>query len=435
MMIRAMWTVCAMLSALAALACLPRDFVEGAPVAPPDAKALRNEPFVADMINQFSVDLYQRLGQEGGNVCFSPYSTVAALTMAYGGAQGETEAQMRRVMRMALDSESLHPAFAALTYGLYARSRDTGYTLDVANAVWGQKDEPFLDSYQTLLKTHYGVGTWRQADFRKNPEQARQAINLWASEQTRGRIRELLAPDTVNARTRLALANAVAFQGRWQEPFDPELTRNMPFEIAPGETVDTPMMRLRASLRYGFNDVVQVVELPYAGRTAPAAATGVVGGTNDLSLFVVLPRERNGLAEVEAQMTGPILEDWLEMTLSAWDVQVLLPRFQVASAYRLNDALHDLGMTLPFDPQGADFSAMTGRPDLYVTTVSHSALVEVDEAGTEAAAATGVVMGLKSLQEDYEVFRADHPFLFVIRDNKEGTFLFLGRVARPNGGA
>jgi serpin B len=364
----------------------------------------------------FAFDLYSQLRSQEGNLFLSPYSISTALAMAYGGARGETAAQMAKAMHFDLAQEKLHPAFAALESGLNAVQQKGQVKLAVANSLWPHKGHVFLPAYLDLCRINYGVAI-TPLDFAGAAEPARQTINAWVEDKTNRKIQDLIKPDTLNAVTRLVLVNAIYFKGNWSGQFDKQLTKAGPFHVFAGKTVETPMMQATKEFRYAESPEAQVLELPYAG--------------NDLSMLVLLPRDASNLAALEQSLSPDKLYAWIR-SLRSREVQLWLPKFKTSSEFSLNQTLTALGMTDAFTGR-ADFSGMDGTNDLFISALIHKAFVEVNEEGTEAAAATAVVMETKGIHipEEPVVFRADHPFLFLIRDNRTGSILFLGRIVDP----
>ncbi len=388
---------------LAALAALPAEDT------PPPSRA------VADSVNAFSADLYTRLAAEkDGNLFFSPASISAALTLTYAGARGETAEEMAAVLHLPQPADAVHPAWAALLGAL--KSSDKGLTVSTANALWGQRGFGFDAGYVSLVGKYYGGGL-READYAADPDAAREEINGWVAANTANRIRDLLAPGEVTTDTRLVLANAVYFKGKWAKAFDPKDTRERDFRTSDGETVKVGMMHARESFEYAETNTVQVLEMPYRG--------------DRFAMVVVLPRAADGLPAVEKALTAGTLDRWLGR-LEPAEVTTDLPRFEsTAKLSKLTETLRAMGMIRAFGAD-ADFSGLAPGRQLYLSFVVHKAFVEVDEEGTEAAAATGVGMawgGISVLRE--RTFTADHPFLFFIRDTQSGVILFMGRFTGP----
>jgi len=365
---------------------------------------------------QFALDLYQQIRTEPGNLFFSPYSISTALAMTYGGARGKTAAQMAQTLRFQLDEATLHPVFGHLEAILNEIEQKGEIRLSVANALWPHVKYKFLPDYLALLEKYYGTSV-TAVDYAQT-EAARQLINKWVEKKTADKIKNLVPAGALDALTRLVLVNAIYFKGNWANQFDPDLTGINPFWLTVGESVKAPLMRQTGQYGYAERDDLQILELPYIGR--------------DLSMVVLLPYEVDGLAKLEDSLTTENLAAW---TKRLWptNVQVFLPRFKMTYAVGLNGLLQAMGMIDAFSKNAANFAGMDGRADwLYIGAVLHKAFVEVNEEGTEAAAATAVVMVAKSaLSPPPPTFRADHPFLFLIRENSTGSILFLGRVTNP----
>jgi serpin B len=379
----------------------------GGPVSAPDqAQAAADN-------NAFALDLYGRLRTQEGNLFLSPASISTALAMTYGGARGPTAEEMAATLHFALDQERLHPAFAGLLRGLRADPKTKGYQLHLANALWAQKGHPFLPEYVKLVKDNYDAGL-EEIDFEHAPDQARRTINAWVAKQTDDKIEELLPPTLPRPDTLLVLTNAIYFKGDWALPFKKQSTHDGPFHLADGGNATVPLMTQTARFPYLEGDTYQALELPYAG--------------NDLSMVVLLPKQADGLPDLERQLTAGKLRPALAK-LRPTEVQVVLPRFKVTGAFDLAGTLQALGMKTAFTEK-ADFSGMDGERDLFVSAVIHKAYVDVNEEGTEAAAATGVLM-TRAAVRIHPVFRADHPFVFLIRDTRSGSILLLGRLANP----
>lgn len=371
---------------------------------------------VAKGNNEFAIDLYKRLRSDApGNLFLSPYSISAALAMTSAGARGKTEQQMAEVLHFRLPKAKLHPAVAMLRQRLNAGNKD-GFELRVANRLWGQQGFHFLPSFMQLARADYGAGL-AQVDFERHAQAARKTINTWIEEQTQNKIQELIAPGVLGTDTRLVLTNAIYFKASWLDQFNEESTREAPFHVSETEQVKVPMMQDSRRNRYASFDDFQMLELPYALETA--------------SMLVLLPTKIDGLPNLEQQLTSENVEKW-SSRLAYSRVNLYLPKFKTSATFQLNDVLTSLGMTLAFDPVRADFSGMSTQERLFLSAVVHKAFVDVNEEGTEAAAATAVEAKATSEQPEKPVeFRADHPFVFLIRDNQTSTILFLGRLVNP----
>lgn len=374
---------------------------------------------LAEDNSHFAVDLYQHLRSQEGNLFYSPYSISLALGMTIAGARGETQEQMAETMHFDLVQAELHPAFQLLNQELTNRGegghgRDgEGFRLHIVNALWGQEGYAFLQGFLDQLSRYYGAGL-RQVNFREDAEGARLAINAWVEEQTEDRIENLIPRGVLNELTRLVLTNAVYFNAAWQQPFDEGMTVEDTFTRLDGEPVQVPMMQQSADFGYAVMDGFQVVELPYEG--------------GELSMLILLP-DANEFHRVEEAFSYELLEDALS-GLRMKNLALRMPVFETSSAFDLSEALQALGMTDAFD-RSADFSGMDGTRDLFISAVVHKAFVSVDEAGTEAAAATAVVMQLKALMDPPLTVSVDRPFLFLVRDNPTGSILFAGRILDP----
>jgi len=372
---------------------------------------------IAEAGNRFALELYDRLEAQEGNIFFSPYSIATALTMTYAGARGDTAAQMARVLHLPAEEAQLHRAVAALKDEIERAGAAEGCELSIANALWGQKGFDFLAAFLNILDDNYGARL-RELDFVNNAEAARRTINDWVDEQTNGKIKDIMAPGVLGALTRLVLTNAIYFKGDWTRPFKKELTRDEPFWTSAEHSADAPMMHQTDDFQYGESDQCQAVLLPYAkGR---------------LAMLVLLPRERDGLARLADGMEAEDVGQWLSR-LRRREVELSLPRFKLTSQFSLGDTLRQMGMADAFALPPADFSGMDGQKDLYISAVIHKAFVDVNEEGTEAAAATAVAMELGAAvpPQPPVVFRADHPFLFFIVERRSGSILFMGRLSNP----
>ena len=407
--------------------------------------------------NGFTFDLYGRLAEtaneEGDpNLFASPLSVTTALAMTYAGAREQTREEMRAAIRYDLGDEDgnsaedtpdepLHGAFADLLQQLNERGEGIDpadlpdaydeedepvpFELSIVNAVWGQEGYPFLEEYLELLETYYGAGL-REVDYETDSEGARETINEWVAAQTEERIDELLPEGSLDELTRLVLTNAIYFAANWAEPFEEGATELTEFSTLESDTVDVPMMHNSdVTLPYGEASVsggdVQAVELPYVG--------------DEVSMLVVLPEQGEFEGTVDA-FDGADLEAVLD-ALESREGSVELPRFEFESGFQLRPALEELGMVEAFGPEEANLTGMYDPDDpaagenLYVDDVYHDTFVAVDEEGTEAAAATGVVVKAESAPVDPFEFVADRPFLFLIRDRPTDALLFLGRVGDP----
>ena len=370
---------------------------------------------------RFTLALYEQLRRRPGNLCFSPYSIRTALAMPLAGARGETAAQMARALCMPGNDEKLQADVAALGRRLHGGSRQ--YTLSVANSLWAQEGTPLLPEF---LDTSSGTtaGDMQLVDFKGAPDAASAAINQWIERETHGRFSGLVPPGATSALTRLLLVNAVYFKARWASEFIRSQTSEQPFYLESGGPVRVPLMYHETWAGYVQASGFEALDLPYRG--------------DDVSLLVLLPERTASLHSFEATLSAALLDDVLAH-MREQEVEVFLPRFTTTwGAVDLRDDLGALGMPLAFDMARADFSGMNGHqpPDddaLYLSGVVHKTFIEVNEQGTEAAAATGAFMEFGSAFDPppIPVFRADRPFLYAIRDRRSGVLLFLGRMVDP----
>jgi serpin B len=394
----------------------PADDPARARVADPD-RAKKDRPALVEGNTRFACDLYARLRESAGNVVYSPYSISTALAMTRAGARGQTAEEMDRVLHFGLPQERLHPAAGALARALGgADSRKRSYQLTVAHALWGQKNYGFLDEFLTLTRTHYGAAL-TEVDFINARQEARKTINAAVAKQTQGKVKDLLQPEHLKPITRLVLTNAVYFKAEWDSKFARETTQSLAFRVSAERKVDVPTMTQTAMFNYLEGDTFQLLELPYAGK--------------ELSMLVLLPRKANGLAELEKSLAQEKLAEWQGKMRPA-TVVVFLPKFKSTGSFQLKPVLWAMGMERAFDMERADFSGMDGGSGpLFIQDVIHKTFVDVNEEGTEAAGATAVVIGLGGVPPEGATFRADHPFVFWVRDNRSGSVLFAGRVADP----
>jgi serpin B len=368
----------------------------------------------------FAFDLYQALKEKDGNLFYSPHSISVALAMTYAGARGETADQMADTLKFLLEQERLHPAFNWLDVELASRGEGAqgkdgeGFRLNIVNAIWGQKDYSFLAEFLDVLAENYGAGL-RILDFMNETEKSRVTINEWVSDQTEDRIKDLIPQGAIDALTRLVLTNAIYFNAAWAYPFDEDRTANGSFYLLNnGGQVTVPMMRQTESFGYTDEEGYQAVELLYDG--------------DELSMVILLPTSGNFQAfeeELQAQKVSDIIGG-----LQPAQVALTMPKFEFDSEFSLKDALEGMGMPIAFSG-AADFSGMTGTRDLCISEVLHKAFVSVDEAGTEAAAATAVIMRETAMPDQPIEVTIDRPFIFLIRDIETGAVLFVGRVLNP----
>lgn len=381
-----------------------------------DLPSTRTGQHVEQDSNQLALDLYHRLQSEPGNICFSPASISTAFAMLYNGARGDTAAEMARVLHFEGAPNQISAEYGKLLKDWRAFSQDKSLKFDVANALWAQAGYPidpqFTAQLQTDFQSELKTLNFAQAD------QSRMAINKWVSDRTQDKIKELIPSGAVNAQTRLVLTNAIYMKGAWKTPFDPHATRDASFTSANGP-MQVPMMNETGGFKYLKTPDFSAISMDYTG--AP------------LSMMIFLPEKNDGLSGLEKSLTIDKLESWSKQLASAAPqrVRVTLPKFYAKEELPLTKLLNEMGMSTVFSPR-ADFSGIHRGPDrVYLSNAFHQATVEVNEEGTEAAAATGLTMRATAVYANQIVFRADHPFLFLIRDNSSGLILFLGRLNDP----
>lgn len=367
--------------------------------------------------NQFAADLYGRLARQPGNLFFSPYSISSALAMTYAGARGKTAEQMAHTLRFELPADQTHAGFRQLNADLRGGA-NRPFELSVANALWAQKGYEFAPPFVQLIRKDYG-GALQTVDFKTAPESACDTINRWVATETRDKIKDLIPPGAINPQTRLVLTNAIYFKSAWESEFAESATKPAPFTTGAGSKVQVPMMHAVRRTNYFENDSVQVLALPYQ--------------QNQLSLVAVLPKQAGGLAAVERDLSADRLAEWIGKA-KQYEVDTFVPRYKITAEFMLKDVLAPMGMALAFSDK-ADFSGMTTQEPLQISQVIHKAFVDLNEKGTEAAAATAVTVKTLAMPLPQKLqrvtFRADHPFVFLIRENRTGSILFMGRLETP----
>jgi serpin B len=390
------------------------------PRSAPPALTATEVAALLEGLNTFAVDLYQATAAERGqNLIYSPASIAQAFSMVYAGARGETAAQIAEVLRF-LPQEDQHAAFNALAQRLErlgatntsAAEEGDRFQLRSANAVWGQHGVPFQEDYLALLAQQYGSGL-RVADFAQQSDAVRDAINAWVAEQTADRIEELLPAGMLSSDTRMVLVNAIYFNAAWVFPFEERATQDGPFTLLDGSTVSTALMNssfIRAPYAAGAG--YQALQLPYAGQT--------------VDMLLLLPDEGNFSAFAEGLSASGLAA--IREELEQRDVTLTMPRFDTETTLNLKEMLSAMGMPLPFDA-GADFNGMVENGSLFIGAAVHQGTITVDEQGTEAAAATGIVMQDSAFER--AEMTLDRPFIFAIIERETGAILFMGHVLNP----
>ncbi len=366
--------------------------------------------------NSFCFDLYHQLMSEQGNLFFSPYSISTALAMTYAGAKRETEKQMAEVLHFTLPQEKLHSESSKLQSDLNSIEEKGDVQLNIENSLWLQKGDSFLDSFLDLNKKYYDAGLYF-VNFAQSSV-VRDKINNWVEDKTHDKIKDLIKPPIPTSDTSLILCNAIYFKGNWLSQFDKAKTKDDDFYLSKDTIIQVPMMSQKSDYRYIDYGSFEGLELPYEG--------------NDLSMLIFLPKEIDGLAEFEDHMTADTVTMWIDGLMNTYEreVRVTIPKFKTTSEFELAPILSGMGMSNAFSPASADFSGINGKHDLFISNVIHKAFVDVNEEGTEAVAVTAVLMTRGGRAVEL-MFRANHPFLFLIRENKTGSILFIGRIVDP----
>ncbi|MBF0186817.1 MAG: serpin family protein [Magnetococcales bacterium] len=429
-----------------------------------ESKLSADAEAVIHAINSFAFRLFQQRQESAKSRCISPTSIVTALAMALAGARNETAAQMRQILSLPELSEArLIAAVGALQDSMIESAERCGLTYRVANSLWGQTGDAPRESYLRLVRDILG-SKYELVDYQEAAVEAAGVINRWTSEQTRGRIPEIIDPEMLSPLTRLVLVNALYFKGAWMVPFDPGCSQEGDFFPAVGtEAVPVTYMQDTREVLYGEGTSMQIIELVYGVRKPQAVSgddlrtpseersDGVLDGgelmvseappsPSDHAMLFLLPRDLAQLADLEAALSEEAVADWRRSLVNR-EVQIFLPRFKTEESMELSDLLIEMGMALPFDDVQADFSGITGTLDpdrsLSISKVIHKTRVEVNEEGAEAAAATAILMALGCAPDSAPpppppVFRADHPFLYMIIQRSSGQVIFLGRMNDPS---
>ncbi len=384
---------------------------------------IEQAPELTDIINgntQFAFRFYQRLINKKGNLFFSPYSISSAFIMTVAGAKGETAIEMQNVLQYPI---GIFPLLGDLNHQLFSPSDDirSAPQLLLANAIWVQRGLSLLPAFQKAVG-QIGKAFLETVNFQQEPVNALRMINQWVSQQTNGKISQLINPQDITPNTRMVLTSAIYMRGRWAQIFDPKQTIKAPFYIQNHHAIQTPMMKITGNYPLFVHQQFAMLEIPYLNKSEKGP---------QLSMVIILPTQYVGLETLENQLTIDHWNNWLgqmKMTL----VHLVFPKFRIQDRLELNPIMQELGMNQPFSPQ-ADFSGMTGRKELYINKAIHKTYIRVDEEGTEAAAATGIGMNVTSvpqLEKPYQ-FIADHPFLFFIIDTNTKSILFIGRLMQP----
>ena len=368
---------------------------------------------VALASNAFAFGLYKRLNKDGGNLFFSPYSISSALAMTYAGAQGSTREEMSEVFGYDKDNLTHARGYKALQNHFSSISQKE-LELNVANSLWCQQDYAFEQEFLDINRKYFSAAV-RQVNFKRKYQQVRKQINQWVEQKTNQKIQDLIDEGVLDRMTRLVLVNAIYFNGNWEHPFDKENTRQDNFYPTPTHAEKVPFMNHSLRLPYFEEKLFKAVALPYT--------------EGKLSMLILLPQKHEYMPKIEDELSGIFYQGLID-SMKNQQVNLSIPRFKLKAKYQLNDPLRKMGMESAFNDK-ADFSGMTGDKDLYISDVVHQSYVEVHEKGTEAAAATGVVMRKTSIITEKKHFKADHPFLFIIKDQESQAILFMGKMQHP----
>lgn len=386
------------------------------PSAPAERPMISGQDFKAEQSsNNFAIDLYNRYKQSDDNIFFSPFSISTALSMVYEGAAGQTADEMRSVLYLTADNNARWAGISALIDFINKPVKE--YEFVTANDIWCERTYSLLSSYTGIVSSYYGAQAF-SADFIGAPEASRSAINARVETLTNGKIQTLMGEGTITSDTRVVLTNAVYFKADWMSQFDPDKTFPRNFTLSDGsvKVTDTMMQSIQLKIE-NFAGAAQVVELPYV--------------QDELSMYIFLPAQGQ-MAALESALTAPALAAWLgsRNDSGASVIDLYLPKFKFTISYDMGGTLAAMGMPAVFTP-AADLSGIDGTRNLSVSAVVHKAFVAVDEKGTEAAAATGVVVGVTSVPMPNPEFRVDRPFIFMICDNTKNTIIFMGRINEP----
>jgi len=367
--------------------------------------------------NKFAFELYKKFSTNDDNIFFSPYSISTALAMTYEGARGKTAEEIENVFHFPKDSETRRNGFLKIIEEINKQNETNKfYEFHTANALWAQKEYKFLKEYFDAVEKYY-EGKVTNVDFVGDTENSRITINRWVENQTNNKIKDLIPKGYINELTRLVITNAIYFKGKWAKQFNESDTKDEDFRISKDRIVKVPMMQRtdeEAKFNYTEDDKVQILEMPYSG--------------GKISMLILLPKDEN-LKNLENMLTVEQLSEW-KKNLKEQKVKIFIPKFKFETKYFMKETLKEMGMPTPFS-ENADLSGMTEEKGLLISEVIHQAFVEVNEEGTEAAAATAVIIGTTAIPNENIIFKADHPFIFIIQEKETGNILFIGRVVNP----
>lgn len=365
--------------------------------------------------NLFALDLYKKIGGNQENLFYSPYSISTALAMTYAGARGKTEKEMSTVMHFPANTAEFYNKYNDVLKNINALNNGSTVDIYTVNSIWAQKDFKFREEFIGILKNNFN-SSLNLVDFIKETENSRLQINKWVETQTNEKIKELIKPGLIDYLTRMVLVNAIYFKADWQTAFDKQQTQKMDFRMDETKIVSCDFMFAEQEFKFYENEEgLKAIEIPYS--------------SGKLSMLIILPKDNAGFNTLKKEISLDLYKK-INSSLASKKVKLYLPKFKITSEFELSDILKQMGMPEAFSDR-ADFSGMTGAKDLKISKVIHKAFVEVNETGTEAAAATAVVMRVKSMPVAPPEFKADHPFMFIIKENTENSILFAGNIYNP----
>jgi len=365
--------------------------------------------------NLFALDLYKKISNNQENLFYSPYSISTALAMTYAGARGITEKEMSTVMHFPANNAEFYNKYNEVLKNINALNNGSTVNIYTANSVWAQMNFKFRDEFLEIIKNNFNSSI-NLVDFIKETENSRIQINKWVETQTNEKIKELIKPGLIDYLTRMVLVNAIYFKADWETAFDKQQTQKMDFLIDETKTISCDFMFAEQEFKFYENeDGLKAIEIPYS--------------KGKMSMLIILPKDNAGFNMLKKEISLDFYKK-INIALVSKKVKLYLPKFKTTSEFELSDLLKKMGMPEAFSDR-ADFSGMTGTKDLKISKVIHKAFVEVNETGTEAAAATAVVMRIKSMPMAPPEFRADHPFMFIIKENSANSILFAGNIYNP----
>ena len=383
-------------------------------VAAASTTILTPDPAMITRNNQFALELYKIISRKPGNMFYSPFSISAALGMTYTGSKANTEKQIASVMHFATNDAAFYNNYQAYLASINNLNNDA-VSIYTANSFWAQADFTFKKEFVEIIRNHFS-GEIKNVNFAKEAEKCRQEINKWVESKTNNKIQNLIQPGLIDDLTRLVLVNAIYFKAPWDMPFDEKATKKMDFKTTATTVVSADFMTAENNYKYYTENDFSAIEIPYAKGT--------------LSMLIILPSDDNSFTSLQKNIDHTVYQK-IVSAMTVKKIRLMLPKFNTTSEFELSDVLQEMGMPEAFSDK-ADFSGMTGKKDLKISKVVHKAFINVNEAGTEAAAATAVIIRVKSMPVNVVEFKADHPFMFIIKENTNGSILFAGNIFDPS---